>query len=605
VDGFATAANTLTSLMGGVYVMPGSASAIGARIVGQTSQTGDLLELQNFSNQVLTKFNSNGDLQIGGSNAASSTTALQIKNHSNANVFTVDTATNQTTNNANLNVGSAANTGSAGHLFSDSFESGNNKLWDQGTILDGSSTFAANSTTVHNGKYSMKMVAAGNPSATKASINGGTTTVLRSYVNLTSNTGDLGLMELDSPADSFQLWIDSSNGNKLAFWDNAASTSYLTSTALSTGTWHEVELDLTIGSGTSGAVTVYVDGTSVLTKSGATGINTGTTNPTSVTLGTPTADTGTAYFDDVVVDTVRPGDGASVNVGDTLHVGGSSTFSGSAVFQATSSSTAAFQIQDTSGASLLKADTINGGIVMGAGGQVWVGSDGTFTTSGTMAVKTTSTTAFSVQDASNNSYFNVNTTSGTITIGNAASGNYISFTAGGGLVANGTAQHGKTILLTPEYAGAVLDATNDSSCSGANNGTMTAGNDATNRMNYYNWTTAQTSAQCFDIVVQVPIPSDFSSWSGTPDIEMQKDSTGTGAYALRVVPSSGSDANFGGASSYVTQGTLTTSWSDVATSALSGTYTAGDYMTVKIRVTSTSGANVKVGNIKLTYNSKF
>jgi hypothetical protein len=212
-----------------------------------------------------------------------------------------------------------------------------------------------------------------------------------------------------------------------------------------------------------------------------------------------------------------------------------------------------------------------------------------------------STTAFQIQNASGAVALNVDTTTTTITMGNG--GNTLSFTPSGGIVAAGTARHTKTLLLTPEYAGGVLDALGDASCSAAFSGTMTSAYDGTNRMNNYNWTSASGSAQCYDVVVQVPIPNDFSAWSGNPDIEMQKDSTGTAAYALQIVPSSGTDANY---NSFATaHNTITTSWSNMANNPLSGTYTAGDYMTIKVRMTSTSGANVKLGNIKLVYLSTF
>ena len=75
--------------------------------------------------------------------------------------------------------------------------------------------------------------------------------------------------------------------------------------------------------------------------------------------------------------------------------------------------------------------------------------------------------------------------------------------------------HKKVINLTAEYAGAVLDSTGDTNCSTNNNvGTMTSGyaGDATPQT-YYAWTSSLTTSQCYDIVVSVPIPSDFSGWS--------------------------------------------------------------------------------------------
>lgn len=232
-----------------------------------------------------------------------------------------------------------------------------------------------------------------------------------------------------------------------------------------------------------------------------------------------------------------------------------------------------------------------------------VNSTGGASFSGTTTIQSANNAnAFSVQSVAGTNVLSVDTTTNTVTLGSASSGNYLSFTSSGGLVANGTAQHTKTITLTPEYAGAVLDASSDATCSSANNGTMTSGYNSTKPTNYYQWVSTLSSAQCYDVVVQVPIPSDFSSWSGTPNIQMEDNGTGTGAYAIQIIPSSGSDANYG---SYVSPGTLGTSWGNMATSALSGTYTPGTTMTVKVRMSSTNSAAVQLGTITLTYKSAF
>ena len=265
---------------------------------------------------------------------------------------------------------------------------------------------------------------------------------------------------------------------------------------------------------------------------------------------------------------------------------------------------AAIRIVQTAGSAhtfWIDALRLEKGSVANAYGEGSISMDASITSALSLHNTSDSTTAFLIQNAAGSNVFSVDTLNSAITVGN--SGNTLSFTTAGGLVASGSARHTKTLLLTPEFAGGVLDAQNDASCSAAFSGTMTSGYDLTNRMNYYNWTAALGSAQCYDVVVQVPIPADFSgSWSGNPDIEMQKDSTGTAAYAIQITPSSGSDANYG---SFAVHNTLTTSWSNMANNPLSGTYTAGDYLTIKVRLTSTSGANVKLGNIKLQYLSTF
>ncbi len=197
---------------------------------------------------------------------------------------------------------------------------------------------------------------------------------------------------------------------------------------------------------------------------------------------------------------------------------------------------------------------------------------------------------------------------------------YISLGGSGGkttgsFTLNGTARNAKSIILTPEYAGAVLDNQDSggANCTANFNGTMTSGFDTTNRSNYYSWLSSQTGNQCYDVVVQVPMPTDWSAWNtgggNSIDIQMITNDASNSAYAVGILDTNGSaDANYGAA--YTSPGTLTTSWADMATSDFSGTYAASDstttkYLTIKIRMTSKNSANLKLGNITLRYLSKF
>ena len=218
---------------------------------------------------------------------------------------------------------------------------------------------------------------------------------------------------------------------------------------------------------------------------------------------------------------------------------------------------------------------------------------------------TASANAFQIQDASSNSMLKVDTSTGTITFGSGS--NTVIFTATGGLVASGTAQHGKSIVLSPEYAGAVFDAAGDSSCSSANSGSLSSAYDATNYRNYYNWTATSGTSQCYDVVVDVQLPSDFSSWAASTPLNVQAlaSNTSNAGYAIAVRDNTTStwDGNYG--SSYASPGTISTSWGNVATSGFSGTYSAGDRLTIKIRMTSKSSANLQLSNLTLSYNSKY
>lgn len=236
------------------------------------------------------------------------------------------------------------------------------------------------------------------------------------------------------------------------------------------------------------------------------------------------------------------------------------------------------------------------------------------TNSGAAYIQATDANAFSVQNASGIALLNVNTSTSTIIFGTATNG--VIFTPTSGLTAAGTARHTKKIKLPAEFAGAVLDAASDAGganpCSTNNSGTMTSGYDnSASRMNYYLWTSSNAvTSQCYDVIVQVPIPADFDGWTSAPDIQLKKNATGTGSYAVQIIDSTNTiDSNY----NYTSPGTLTTSWGNMATSAFgnntgtNGTtsYVPGDYFTIKVRMGSLNNANVQLGNITLIYNSKF
>src|SRR6185437_9213086 len=113
---------------------------------------------------------------------------------------------------------------------------------------------------------------------------------------------------------------------------------------------------------------------------------------------------------------------------------------------------------------------------VGTTNQFNINSSGNVVTSGALAVNNTvtvtssSTAALLIQNGST-AVLNVDASTTTITIGSVSSGNYFTLSAGGGFQAFGTAQHGKTISLPAEYAGAVLDAQSDASCLSSNSGT--------------------------------------------------------------------------------------------------------------------------------------
>lgn len=188
---------------------------------------------------------------------------------------------------------------------------------------------------------------------------------------------------------------------------------------------------------------------------------------------------------------------------------------------------------------------------------------------------------------------------GSVRVGTATNG--VDISAANGVLLNGTARRTKAITIPAEYAGAVLDAGTMS----ANSGAMTAGFDLTNRMNYYNWTTAEGSSQTYDVVVQVPIPSDFSDWANTNPISIATHSSDltNGLISVEARDTAGaviSGVNF----TDITPGTTDT-WETQDVGAISGTFSSGEYMTLRIRMQANDGEQVRIGNINLTYLSRW
>lgn len=198
---------------------------------------------------------------------------------------------------------------------------------------------------------------------------------------------------------------------------------------------------------------------------------------------------------------------------------------------------------------------------------------------------------------------------GVVQIGSA------SFNSSGEITLSGSARHAKKIMLTAEYAGAVLDAASDTggavNCNLNYNGTMTSGFDtgltgiANKTQSYYQWVSTQSSKQCYDIIVQVPIPADFSAWaSSTPlSISVYTSNAANGNINIQARDTAGTIES---GCSYVGITPAAGSWAtNSASCSISGSYSGGGFMTLSIRTTSASGAIVKVGNISLNYLSKW
>lgn len=250
----------------------------------------------------------------------------------------------------------------------------------------------------------------------------------------------------------------------------------------------------------------------------------------------------------------------------------SSTFNNNVLIGSTNSATK-FVINDNSSAALFTADT-----------------SATIVKVGT----TSAATLANVRLLSTSAEF-----TGTVRIGTATDG--VDISGANGILLSGTARRTQSILLMPEYANAVLDAG-----SGSNNtGSMTSKLDLTNRRNYYKWTTASGTAQSYDVVVQVPIPSDFSAWANTTPISIDTYTSNTTTGTVTIEARDTAGATVSGINFASVTPTVTTTWQTKSAGTISGTFTAGGYMTLRIRIASPTSGDVRISNIKLDYLSKW
>ena len=302
------------------------------------------------------------------------------------------------------------------------------------------------------------------------------------------------------------------------------------------------------------------------------GLSIGTGTATSVTLGSSTSAANALTFEAGSTGTIAIGNAATAH---TIAIGSGAAVQGVTLGSLTTTS----------------ATTINGG-----SGNINLNVNQTTAGVTVKTVTNNSATAFQVQNAAGTALFLVDTATAAIRIGDAT--NNVSFAAGTREpTLNGTARHTKNLTLTAEFAGAVLDADGSS-----NTGTMTAAFEATQRFGYYKWVTGQGTAQDYDIVTTVPVPDDYAAWTGTPTF-FAYGSAGS-SMSVTVLDTAGTVATNYNAAALTTSTTWTAR--SVTTPALTGTYTQGSTMTVRIHLTAaaTTG-DVRLGTITIPYFTRW
>ncbi len=286
--------------------------------------------------------------------------------------------------------------------------------------------------------------------------------------------------------------------------------------------------------------------------------------------------------------------------------------------QTSTNSTTAFQVQNAAGTSALTVNTTNNSVLVAGAldtttattlniGTTTAAAINMGTTSGNIlttlngraliksATGNNSTTAFQVQNASSTALLTADTTNMQVIIGNGSDTITLSSS---GISFAGNARGTKQIRLAAEYQNTVLD----TGATGNNSGTMVSSLDLTSRMNFYRWSASPATSQTYDIVTQVPIPQDFSAWAASNPLAITSRTSHTtdGVMTIELRDSSGTvRCNF----TSLTMGSNNSWITNNPTCLSAGTYTPGDYLTIRLRMSSKNSAQVDVGNIVLNYLS--
>ncbi|MEK9196628.1 MAG: carbohydrate binding domain-containing protein, partial [Patescibacteria group bacterium] len=178
------------------------------------------------------------------------------------------------------------------------------------------------------------------------------------------------------------------------------------------------------------------------------------------------------------------------------------------------------------------------------------------------------------------------------------------------------------IILTPEYAGAVLGDPGNLAGAGAipaGVGTMSAefcANQSSvlvvgslcasqESRNYYKWTSPQATSQTYSIYVNYKLPSTFKTFAdnNTMKLTAYRDHATDASAQLSVFrkPSSGAISQCGSTTT-ITSGTSTWDGTSLGgTGETSCGFTGGDYVVFKIDVTASNNKTVYVENLEFTY----
>ncbi len=147
----------------------------------------------------------------------------------------------------------------------------------------------------------------------------------------------------------------------------------------------------------------------------------------------------------------------------------------------------------------------------------------------------------------------------------------------------------KKISLAPEYAGAVIE--RDLS---DNTGSLDAGHDYLTRHNYYVWSTTSASPQDFDVIVRWQVPAGFRTLADIRLYHKVSNITTGSRIDVYLVQADGTSVTISGGSNL-----RQASWTQAVITHTGGVFSAGDWVTLKIRMTAAQNEFAYIGELEI------
>ena len=154
------------------------------------------------------------------------------------------------------------------------------------------------------------------------------------------------------------------------------------------------------------------------------------------------------------------------------------------------------------------------------------------------------------------------------------------------------------IHWSPAYNGYVLSA-DGSDNDGGDSGILVAfagtlGDSANTDTPYMEWASTVALISDYDVIIRIPIPADYTSM-GTMSVEYLSDTVQEDSATITLY-----DSNDTTDSSVILS---SSTWAVDETIAPSGTYTAGEYMTIKAHLECSQNQSMRIGDIKCSYTA--